>query len=909
MTPKIIKNPSWHSRSFNDIQDELDTSPERGLPKLEAEKRLIDAGYNELPSVAQRSVFTRLVAQFKNILICILLVAALATLYLGKFVDASIIFGVILINTLIGFIQEGKAERAIAAIREMLSPNATVRRDGKRLIISAKELVPGDWLILQAGDKVPADIRLYASKNLRIDEAILTGESNAVEKNTKEIPGNTPLAEHTNMAFSGTLVTSGTGEGIVVATGIQTEIGKINQLLIKVKNITTPLLRKMAVFARWLSLFILTLAALLFAIGFYVHQVSAHDMFMASVGIIVAAIPEGLPVILTVALAIGVQRMASRHVIIRRLPAVETLGSVSIICSDKTGTLTRNEMSVQQVCLAATDLHVSGTGYSSQGDFFVNETKINPDSNSDLTDLSIACVLCNDAEIDFFQDSKLDGDPMEGALLALAAKAGIYRQELKKTHLLMDSIPFDPKHRFMATLYQHEKKATIYVKGAPEAIFKRCRFQLKDQQKTPFALDYWEEKVTAMAKLGLRTLAIAYSPLDTHKSTLKEHDIETDLILLGVVGIIDPPREEAIIAVKECHAANIRAKMITGDHAITALAIANQLGIGDGHQVLTGDELYALDHSDFSEAIEHTDVFARTSPEDKLRLVKAMQEKGYVVAMTGDGVNDAPALKRADIGVAMGKKGTEVAKEASEMVITDDNFASIVAAVKEGRTVYDNLKKAILFLLPINGGETLSLAIAILFNFSLPFTPAQILWVNMTSSVALGLALAFEPSEPHIMKRPPAPSHEPLLSKYLVWRTVFVSIVFLFGVFGVFKWALWQGESIETARTMTVNTLILLEIFYLFSSRYIHGPSLTWKGIHGTKPVLIAVGTVAILQLGFTYLPFMQFIFQTESLALSYGIGIGIISILGFVIVEFEKLTALLIQERRTIHSNTKFNA
>lgn len=899
MTPNITP-PSWYNRPVNDIQNELGTAPEKGLTRMEAKQRLIDSGYNELPSLTQRSVFARLAAQFKNILICILLVAAFATLYLGKFIDSSIIFAVVFINTLIGFIQEGKAERAIAAIREMLSPNATVRREGQRLVVPAKELVSGDWLILQAGDKVPADIRLCASKHLKIDEAILTGESNAVEKNTQTIPENTPLAERTNMAFSGTLVTAGTGEGIVVATGIQTEIGKINQLLIKVQTITTPLLRKMGVFARWLSVFILTVAALLFLIGFYVHQISAHDMFMAAVGITVAAIPEGLPVILTVALAIGVQRMAGRHVIIRRLPAVETLGSVSIICSDKTGTLTRNEMSVQQVCLAAADLHVSGTGYGANGDFFIHEKKTNPAAHSDLIDLSTACVLCNDAEIDFSHNAKLDGDPMEGALLTLAAKAGIYKQDLKKTHVVTDSIPFDPQHRLMATLYQHESKSTIYLKGAPEAIFKRCRFQLKNHETIPFEWQDWEAKVTDMAKLGLRTLAIAYKPLNSLQSTLKESDIATNLILLGVVGIIDPPREEAITAVKECHAANIRVKMITGDHAITALAIAQQLGIAEGHQALTGEELNALDGAAFSEAIEHTNVFARTSPEDKLRLVKAMQAKGYVVAMTGDGVNDAPALKRADIAVAMGQKGTEVAKEASEMVITDDNFASIVAAVKEGRTVYDNLKKAILFLLPINGGETLSLAIAILFNFSLPFTPVQILWVNMTSSVALGLALAFEQSEPQIMKRPPTPPHEPLLSKYLVWRTVFVSTVFLIGVFGVFQWALWQGKSIETARTMTVNTLVLLEIFYLFSSRYIHGPSLTWQGIHGTKPVLIAIGVVAILQINFTYLPLMQFLFQTESLALSYGIGIGVIGALGFIIVEFEKLTALFIKANPT---------
>lgn len=909
MKPKITPNSSWYSYSLNDTQNELATSPGYGLTEMEVKTRLLDYGYNELPSTAQRSAFVRLVSQFKNILICILLFAALATFFLGKYIDSSIIFAVIFINTVIGFIQEGKAERAIAAVREMLSSKATVIREGKRFIISAKVLVPGDWVILQAGDKVPADIRLFSCKNLKIDEAILTGESIAVEKKVNELPENTPLAEQINMTFSGTLVTSGIGEGVVVATGIQTEIGKINQLLIQVKTIQTPLLRKMAIFARWLSLFILTLAALLFAIGFYLHNVSADDMFMAAVGIIVAAIPEGLPVILTVAMAIGVQRMANRHVIIRRLPAVETLGSVSIICSDKTGTLTRNEMSVQKVCLATDDLHVSGTGYSPKGDFYIDDNKINPEHYSDLSVLSLACVLCNDAEIDFHNNYKLNGDPMEGALLALAAKMGVYRNELKKSFVLMDSIPFDPEHRLMAALYQQGSELTIYLKGATESIFRRCKFQLKNQQKEPFEQNTWEEKVTEIAKSGLRTLAIAYTPLANSKKSLEMNDIETDLILLGVVGIIDPPREEAITAIKECHAAKIRVKMITGDHAITALAIANQLGIGEEHQVLTGNELNRLDNSAFSESIEHTDVFARTSPEDKLRLVKALQEKGYVVAMTGDGVNDAPALKRADIGVAMGRKGTEAAKEASEMVITDDNFASIVAAVKEGRTVYDNLKKAILFLLPINGGETLSLAIAILFDFLLPFTPVQILWVNMTSSVALGLALAFEPSEPNIMKRPPVPSHEPLLSRYLAWRTAFVSITFLLGVFGVFQWALWQGESIETARTMTVNTLVLLEIFYLFSSRYIHGPSLTWEGIQGTKPVLIAVGLVGILQLCFTYLPFIQLLFHTEPLPLSYGIGICLIGVLGFIIVEAEKLVALFVRQDYSRHSNNNLHA
>ncbi|MCC5791151.1 MAG: HAD-IC family P-type ATPase [Legionellaceae bacterium] len=896
MKPHTTEHDSWHQLPLQDVEQRLEIPSAQGLITAEAEKRLVQYGDNALPAARQRSALTRLLAQFKNILICILLLAALATFFLGKLLDSSIIFTVIIVNTLIGFIQEGKAERAIAAVRDMLAPHATVIRDGQRLVIPAQQLVPGDRVILQAGDKVPADIRLSLSKNLKIDEAILTGESHTVEKQCDAIAADTPLAERVNMAFSGTLVTSGKGEGIVVTTGTATEIGKINQLLVKIKPITTPLLKKIAFFAQYLSGFILILAGLLFTIGFYFHQVAAIDMFMATVGVIVAAIPEGLPVVLTVALAIGVQRMAERHVIIRRLPAVETLGSVSIICSDKTGTLTRNEMSVQKIALTSDNLQVSGTGYNAQGDFYQQDKKINPDTYPDLLKLCTACVLCNEADVDFQGAAKLQGDPMEGALLALAAKAGIYRSELNRSFTLVDSIPFDPQHRFMATLHHHESESTIYVKGATEAILQRCSLQRKNGQAYPLDVQEWQAKVAQLAGLGLRTLAIAYKPAASTQPTLDFEDISRDLILLGIVGIIDPPREEAILAVQECHAANIRVKMITGDHAITALAIANQLGIGDGKQVLTGSELHAMDNTSFNTAVGEVDVFARTSPEDKLRLVKAMQAKGYVVAMTGDGVNDAPALKRANIGVAMGQKGTEVAKEAAEMVITDDNFASIVAAVKEGRTVYDNLKKAILFLLPVNGGETLSLAIAIILGFALPFTPAQILWVNMTSSVALGLALAFEPPEPHIMQRPPIPAHEPLLSRYLVWRTIFVSVLFLICVFGVFHWALWLGESMELARTMTVNTLILLEIAYLFSSRYIHGPSLTWQGLHGTRPVLMAIGLVALLQLAFTYSPWMQFIFQTEALSPAYCIVIAAVGISGFIIVEFEKLTALFLQ-------------
>ncbi|WP_412757603.1 cation-transporting P-type ATPase [Legionella bozemanae] len=885
---------SWNDCTDNDICNELMTSTEEGLTISESKNRLLKFGYNELPSLPPQSVFKRLLSQLNNALILVLLAAAIATLFLGQITDSVIIFGVILINTLIGFIQEGKAEKAIAAVHSMLSLHATVLRENKRMIIPASELVVGDLVLLQSGDKIPADLKLVRTKNLKINEAILTGESNTVEKKIGVLASDTPLAEQTNMAFSGTLVTSGKGEGIVVATGIQTEIGKINQLLTHVQPLMTPLIKKMSLFSQWLSGFILAFASVLFLIGYFLHHFSAHEMFMAAVGIIVAAIPEGLPVILTVALAIGVQRMANRYAIIRKLPAVETLGSVSIICTDKTGTLTRNEMSVQKICLATSDLDVSGVGYNTEGSFYFESKKIQPQENHDLLTLGTACVLCNDAELDF-QDNepKLQGDPMEGALLSLAAKAGIYRHQLEEKLTLKDVIPFDAEHRFMATLHHQEKSAFIYLKGAPEVVFNFCSFQLHNQGYDVFDLDYWQQKISNLAQQGLRTLAIAYKPVSINDEKIEFADVTSDLILIGIVGIIDPPREEAIQAVKECRAANIRVKMITGDHAITALAIARQLGIGDGQHVLTGKELHELSDERFEQSIETVDVFARTSPEDKLRLVNALQAKGYVVAMTGDGVNDAPALKRADIGVAMGHKGTEVAKEAAEMVITDDNFASIVAAVKEGRTVYDNLKKAILFLLPINGGETLSLAIAIIMGATLPITPVQILWVNMTCSVALGLALAFEPSEPHIMKRAPTPVHEPLLSKYLVWRIIFVSLLFVASVFTVFYWTLWRGESLETARTMTVNTLVLLEIFYLFSSRYIHGPSLTWKGMQGTKPVLVAIGLVAFLQLSFTYMPFMQEIFKTEPLTLWHNVGIGVIGIFSFIIIEFEKLTTL----------------
>lgn len=890
----------WHALTTESVLNRLATQYS-GLNETESQRRLNTHGHNQMPSPPGRHWSKRLILQFHNVLIYVLLAAALITLLLAKFVDSAVIFSVILINTIIGFIQEGRAEDAIAAVRQMLPTYATVVRENKRFTISANQLVPGDIILLQSGDKVPADCRLFQAKSLQINEAILTGESESVEKTTEALPSQTTIADRTNMAFSGTLVTYGKGLGVVVETANQTQIGRISQLLAKVQTLTTPLLRKMAVFARWLTIFILVTASIIFAYGIIIHNYSIEEMFVAAVSIAVASIPEGLPIILTITLAIGVQRMAKRHAIIRRLPAVETLGSVTVICTDKTGTLTRNEMSVQNVILSKCKLSVSGIGYTSQGEFFLKNDSINPSQFPDLLELCKAAVLCNEADLHIHDDDpKLHGDPTEGAMLSLAAKAGLDHHILRKEFPMTDVIPFESEHRFMASLHHdHLGHGFIYIKGAPEVILQRCHFDLKEGETNPINLTYWHEQIEKLANQGQRPLAIAFRTSLSEKRSLQFQDVEAGLILFGIVGITDPPREEAIHAIAQCHQANILVKMITGDHAITAKAIAKQLGIGDGVNVLTGEELDQMDDRTFLQQIDHVDVFARTSPEHKLRLVKALQAKGYVVAMTGDGVNDAPALKRADVGVAMGLKGTEVAKEASEMVITDDNFASIVDAVKEGRTVYDNLKKAISFLLPVNGGEALSLVIAILFGYTLPITPVQILWVNMVSSVTLTMSLAFEPSEQHIMKRPPTHIKEPLLSKLLIWRIALVSVTFLFGIFGIFYFGLWQGVHLEKARTLAVNALVLLEVFYLFSSRYIHGPSLTWRGIRGTKAVLIAVGIVALLQLSFTYLPFMQYLFKTQSLSLLQCVWVGLIGILGFTITELEKMLVLKIKNKR----------
>ena len=881
----------WHALDVGEVMERLATQ-RAGLGTEEAAERLGRFGSNRLAPPKRSGPLTRFLRQFHNVLIYVLLAAAVVTAALGHWVDSAVILGVVLANALIGFFQEGKAEKALEAIRGMLSPKAMVRRAGRQMEIPAEELVPGDVVLLTSGDKVPADLRLIEVKNLRIEEAALTGESEPVEKAVCPVNERAPIAERACMAYSGTLVTYGQGTGVVVATGEATELGRIGAMLEQVEQVETPLLRTMAAFARQLTVGILGAATVVFAFGILARGYSAADMFTAAVALAVAAIPEGLPAILTITLAIGVQRMARRNAVIRRLPAVETLGSVTVICSDKTGTLTCNEMTVRRVVTADRTFDVEGVGYAPRGGFLVEGREAAVDDYPELLEIARAALLCNDAVLrEEAGEWRLEGDPTEGALVALACKVGLDPRMEAEKHPRIDTIPFESEHRFMATLHHdHAGHTFVYLKGAPERVLALCQTQRSRGEDRHLDLEYWRRRIEETATAGQRVLAAAYRAVEPGRRELLFADVEQGgFTLLALFGLIDPPREEAIQAVARCRAAGIRVKMITGDHAVTARAIGAQLGIGDGARALTGMELESMDDTVLRQAVKDTDVFARASPEHKLRLVEALQANAEVVAMTGDGVNDAPALKRADVGIAMGRKGTEAAKEAAAMVLADDNFASIAHAVEEGRTVYDNLRKAITFLLPINGGESLSLVAAILTGVTLPVTPLQILWVNMVSSVGLALALAFEPTEPDVMRRPPRPVGEPILSGFLLWRIALVSALFLTGIFGMFEWSLALGASVEEARTVAVNTLVAMEVFYLFSVRYLRTPSFTFEGVKGTRPVLAAVFTVFGLQLLFTYAPFMGLFFGSRPLTISQGVGVVAVGVALLVILEVEK--------------------
>ncbi|MCX5570384.1 cation-transporting P-type ATPase [Kaistia nematophila] len=880
----------WHALPGAQVESELRVDPARGIDPTEAAERLKTYGPNRLPQGRKKGPLMRFLAQFNNILIYVLLVAGFVKLMLSLWLDASIIFAVVILNSLLGFLQEGRAEKALDSIRNMLSAEARVLRGGETRLIPAEELVPGDVVLLESGDRIPADLRLVDAKNLRTEEAALTGESVPADKTTDPVSAKATVGDRHNMAFSGTMVVSGRATGVVVATGSGTELGRINQMLAEVSALETPLLRQIKKFGYVITVAIAVISVLLFAWGHWLGHMTFVELFQAVVGIAVSMIPEGLPALITITLAIGVQRMAQRNAIIRRLPAVETLGSVSRICSDKTGTLTLMEMMVTSVVTAEAAYDVSGDGYAPEGEIKADSQPVGT-APGVLALMGRVSMLCNDAEL-FQEDGKwkVEGDPTEGALYPFATKLGLDRAGEAAAAPRIDAIPFESEHKFMATLNRAAEGEMLLVKGAPEVILEHCNRQQLATGPAPLDRDRFLQQGDRLAAQGERVLGLAW--LENPGLTaggLGPADLPRDLVLLGLVGLMDPPRKEAVDAVRECHGGGIRVTMITGDHKITAAAIAKMLGIGDGKTAVAGTEIEAMNDAALQECVRDVDVFARASPEHKLRLVRAIQANGQIVAMTGDGVNDAPALKKADIGVAMGIKGTEVTKEAAGMILADDNFASISAAVKEGRTVYNNIEKAMLFLLPTNVAQGAVIAIAILFGFTLPITAPQVLWVNMVTSVALGLVISFEPHEADVMRRPPRAVDRPIVTAFGLWRILFVGAALVLYTLAAFFWMKAQGASDPMARTVAVNAITLGQIFYLLNSRYLLDSSLSVRAHLGNPYLWYGIAGVVVLQLLFTYAPPFHAIFDTDALPIYAWLWLLVGGVFFFLVVELEK--------------------
>ncbi|MEM9949158.1 MAG: cation-transporting P-type ATPase [Cyanobacteria bacterium P01_D01_bin.36] len=867
---------------------QLESSFEGGLRAEEVALRYEQFGWNELPAQKGQPAWLRFLLQFHDPLLYILLIAGGVKAALGSWTNACVIWGVTVVNAVIGYVQESKAEGAIASLAKTVTTTATVIRDHQTLQIPSRELVPGDIVLLTSGDKVPADLRLLQSRSLQVDESALTGESVPVSKSVQPVPLDTPLAERINMAYAGSFVTFGQGRGIVVATAQVTEVGKISQSMQERVNLTTPLTRKFAKFSRTLLYCVLTLSTITFAIG--LGQGESWDyMFEAAVALAVSAIPEGLPAVVTITLAIGVDRMARRHTIIRKLPAVEALGSATIICSDKTGTLTENQMTVQAVYAGKRHYRLTGGGYSPKGEIF--ETRgVVADSGSDgegivenslkeklpmaLHECFVAGALCNDAQLkQTGHHWSVVGDPTEGGLLTAAAKADLSQAGLSKSMPRLDSIPFESQYQYMASLHAAQPQ-TIYIKGSVEAVLERCSHMMDaDGTVVPVDAVVIEQAVEMMTQQALRVLAFAKKIVGHHQHAIEHEDIEKGLIFLGLQGMIDPPRPEAIAAVQTCQQAGIQVKMITGDHVSTAGAIASRMGLKKADRVVAfeGKQLLQMNTAQLAQTVEDGDVFARVAPEQKLRLVEALQSKGEVVAMTGDGVNDAPALKQADIGIAMGKGGTEVAREASDMLLTNDNFASIEAAVEEGRTVYQNLRKAIAFLLPVNGGESMTILLSALLARDLPILSLQVLWLNMINSLTMTVPLAFEPKSKGIMQKPPRDPREPLITQRLLRRILVVSAFNWVLIFGMFEWAMAATGEIAIARTMAIQSLVAARVVYLLSisqqgislARFLAGKTRTVTH----APILIGgIIAAAILQILFSQWGVMNTLFETAPL-------------------------------------------
>jgi prevent-host-death family protein len=852
-----------------------------GLVATEAERRLADVGPNRLPSPSRPSALRRLLGHFDDILIYILLASAVLKAILGDWIDFTVILAVAVINAAVGFLQEGQAERALDGIRTMLSLDAQVRRDGEWRVVDAETLVPGDVVRVRSGDRVPADLRLIEATNLQVEEAALTGESVPAAKHVDPVGADAGLGDRASMLYSSTIVAVGTGVGVVTATGPGTEIGRIQSMIAEVDHLDTPLSRQLAKFGRTLSLGILAMAAFMLVVGRVIHQWDIPDLVSAAIGFAVAAVPEGLPALVTVTLALGVQQMARRNAITRKLTAVEALGSVTTICSDKTGTLTKNEMTTRTVVTAAAAYQVEGLGYAPQGRITLDGAPAPLDAHPDLRALVTAAAAANDARV-VQEDGqwKVVGQPTEGAVATLALKAGADVSDVER----LAELPFESATKFMATLDRVPGAGTrVRVVGAPDRLLDRCSHQRgADGRAEPLDRAHWDGVIDRLGGQGLRTLAAAERPAADDATSIDAADVEEGLVFLGIFGIVDPPRPEAVQAIADCHRAGIRVKMITGDHAGTATAIARELGIvaadGDVH-ALTGSDLEAMTQEQLRTRVRDVDVFARTSPEHKIRIVRALQSHGEVVAMTGDGVNDAPALTRADVGIAMGIKGTEATKESAEIVLADDNFATIERAVEEGRRIYDNIRKSVVFLLPTNGAQSLVILVAVLFGLTLPLAPVQILWVNLVTAVTLSLALAYEPAEPGVMSRPPRRPGGSVLSRESLEHVIVASLLIGGATLGVFAIERARGTDTDVAQTTAVTMLALGQLAYLFNCRFLGESSLTPRVLRGNRVVWIATGALLVLQLVFTYVPFMNSWFDSAPIgprewALTLGFAI-----------------------------------
>jgi magnesium-transporting ATPase (P-type) len=860
-----------------------------GLTESEVGSRTQQYGRNQLPEADRDPLWKRIGKHFDDVLIYILLGAAVLKAILGEWVDFGVILAVAVITALIGFIQEGRAEDALAGIKRMLSLNAQARRDGQWQEVPSEDLVPGDVVRLKSGDRVPADMRLLEAVNLRVEESALTGEAVPSEKSLEPVAEDAGVGDRRSMLFSGTLLAAGTGVGVVTATGAQAEIGRIQSMLADVEQFDTPLTRELKQFGKRLSIVILGMAAVMIVIGRVIHDFDRSELISAAIGFAVAAIPEGLPALVTITMALGVQQMAKRNAIMRNLPAVETLGAVTVVCSDKTGTLTKNEMTVRHIVTAKATYDVAGLGYQPQGAITLDGAEVGLTGNADLRSLVTVMAVANDSKVvERAEGWQVLGEPTEGALATLGMKAAFDTDEYPRVAV----VPFESDHKYMATLNATpEGQRVILLKGAPDRVLDRCASQLGEHGNTEaLNLTFWHQGIDHLGDQGLRVLAAAVKPADPDATRL-DHDDLTDLTFVGLVGIVDPPRPEAIQAIATCHDASIRVKMITGDHAGTASAISREMGITSESSApaVTGAELEAATDEQLRRIVESSDTFARTSPEHKLRLVRALQRNGEVVAMTGDGVNDAPALRRADVGVAMGIKGTEATKDAADMVLADDNFSTIELAIEEGRRIYDNLQKALVFLLPTNGAQSLVILVAVLFGLALPLDPVQILWINMVTAVTLSMALAYEPAEADIMHRPPRNAKAPLVSREQLVRVAYISVLIGVPTLALFYLATGWGWSASEAQTLAVTMLALGQVGYLFSTRALRESGFRLATLTGNPAIWIAVGALLVLQVGLVYLPFMNTWFNTAPLgwvgwALPFVVAIGV-----FVLAEVGK--------------------